>query len=106
MCPLDHGCRLGGVVLAVGIESNHVLRPAGEGCIEAGLEGSALPEIERVSRGVGSSGASDGSSVVTRGVIDDEDTWKKVRTPATTPPMTDASLNAGITTHVSEPICI
>jgi len=52
-------------------------RPAGEGRIESGLEGSALPQVEGVSRGVGSSGASDGSGVVTRSVIDDEDTRKK-----------------------------
>ena len=64
-------------MLAVGVESNHVSRPAGEGCIEAGLEGSALPQIERVSRGVGPCGAGDGGGVVARSVIDDEDTRKK-----------------------------
>ena len=64
-------------MLAVGIESNHVSRPAGEGRIEAGLEGSALAQVERVSRGVGPRGAGDGSGVVTRGIVDDEDTRKK-----------------------------
>ena len=75
--PLDHGGRLGGIVLAVGVEGHHVSRPAGESGIESGLEGSALPQVERVSRGVGPRGAGDGSGVVTRSVIDDEDTRKK-----------------------------
>ena len=77
MCSLDHGGRLGGVVLAVGVEGDHVSRPAGESRIESGLEGSALPQVERVSRGIGSCGAGDGRGVVTRSVIDDEDARKK-----------------------------
>lgn len=42
---INHRRGVGGIVLAIGIKSHHVAGPAGEGRIEAGLQGSALPQV-------------------------------------------------------------
>lgn len=74
---INHRRGVGGIVLAIGIKSHHVAGPAGEGRIEAGLQGSALPQVQRVDRRVGAGAASESGGVVTGGIVHDEDSGKK-----------------------------
>ena len=74
---INHRRGVGGIVLAIGIKSHYVAGPAGEGRIEAGLQGSALPQVQRVDRRVGAGAASESGGIVAGGIVHDEDSGKK-----------------------------
>ena len=66
---IDHRSGIGRIVLAVRVEGDDVAGPTRQGCLETGLQGCSLAEIERMDRRVSPGGASDGGGVVTRGVV-------------------------------------
>ena len=51
--------------------------PTGEGRVEAGRQGSALPQVQRVDRRVGAGAASESGGIVAGGIVHDEDSGKK-----------------------------
>ena len=103
---IHHRCRIGRFVLPVGVEGDDVAGTAREGRLKAGLQRRALAEVDGMGSSKGARSAGESSSVIGRRVIDDEHTREKGANAATTPPITGASLNAGMITHVSERICI
>ena len=77
MCSIHHRCRIGRVVLPVGVEGDDVAGTAREGRLKAGLQRRALAEVDGVGSGKGTRSAREGSSVIGRRVIDDEHTREK-----------------------------
>ena len=99
---LDERLNFARIVLAVRVEGDDVAGPRAQGRLETGrARGRSLAEVERMGRRVGPGGASDGGGVVTRASSTTRTWGNAARTPVTTPPMTGASLYAGITTHAS-----
>ena len=74
---INHRSGIGRIVLAVRVEGDDVAGPTRQGCLETGLQGCSLAEIERMDRRVSPGGASDGGGVVTRGVVHNKDVGER-----------------------------